>query len=128
VRKVCRHCSEQYEPDDEEWEEVVRKLSKAPEKFKKKYNLTDLTKKRKLTRGKGCDACNGTGFKGRTGIFEVVGISEEIKDAITEAVSVNDIYKVLRNAGFVSMEQNGLKKAVVDQITTPMEVWSNIRS
>jgi type II secretory ATPase GspE/PulE/Tfp pilus assembly ATPase PilB-like protein len=128
VRKICPKCKEEYEPDEKEWKAVAHTLSKAPDWFKEEHDLQDLSKKRKLMHGMGCDACNGTGYKGRTGIFEVVGIDEELKDAITGAVGVNDVYAVLRKSGFVNMEQNGLKKAVVDKITTPVEVWSKIRS
>jgi|GEM_PF-1307741 len=126
IRKNCPHCTVEYEPANDEWNEIIKTLEEAPKEFLES-NRIDLARKPILKKGSGCDFCNNTGFKGRTGIFEVLGIGKKMREAITAAETVGEVYKVLMNAGFVTMEQDGLKKALVDKITTPQEVWRVVK-
>ncbi|GAB4142225.1 MAG: type IV-A pilus assembly ATPase PilB [Patescibacteria group bacterium] len=127
VRTVCEKCKYEYEPEKELWMEIKRKIEMAPISFREKYNLTDLEKPRKLYKGRGCDYCNNTGYKGRTGIFEIAGISDSLRESILNAKSVQDVYTTLNKGGFVSMEQNGLKLAL-DGVTTYDDVWRVIKT
>ncbi len=127
VRTICPHCKIEYDPEPELWQEIRKKIEMAPLSFRERYNLTNLETPRKLFKGKGCEYCNNTGFKGRKGIFEIAGISDSLRESILNAKSVQDIYATLNKGGFVSMEQNGLKLAL-DGITTYDEVWRVIKT
>ena len=72
-------------------------------------------------RGKGCENCRQTGFVGRTGLYEVIAIDEDLRHAISESRSEKDILEIARQKGFSTIWEDGLKK--VDQgITTLSEV------
>jgi len=74
-----------------------------------------------LYRGKGCDKCGGSGYAGRTGIFEVLDITENISRMIMENVTADDIEKVASNQGILTIIQDGYLKAL-EGITTLEEV------
>lgn len=75
----------------------------------------------KLATGKGCQSCRGTGFKGRTGIFELLNITPEIREAIVQNASGDEIMQVARKQGYRTMLEDGREK-VMRGITVPNEV------
>jgi general secretion pathway protein E len=77
----------------------------------------------KLKQGKGCIKCRGTGFLGRTGVFEVMGIDEDMKGVITESMDL-DIITVRKKAlesGMIPLRTNAIDK-MLKGITTFQEV------
>ena len=69
----------------------------------------------------GCQACHGLGYKGRVGIFELVTVSDAVRDLITENAAENKIRRYLRLIGMKTLIQNGIDK--IDYgITTPEEL------
>jgi type II secretory ATPase GspE/PulE/Tfp pilus assembly ATPase PilB-like protein len=77
--------------------------------------------------GKGCQACGGTGYRGRTGIFEILNITEEIrKSIISPDFSLDNLKKAARAQGMISMFEHGLRK-VERGMTTIEEVLRVIR-
>jgi type II secretory ATPase GspE/PulE/Tfp pilus assembly ATPase PilB-like protein len=77
----------------------------------------------KFYKGKGCDACNKEGYKGRTGIYEVFTLTPEIEKMILSGkVSEYDVKQVTQKEGMVSMVQDGILKAM-DGITTVEEIF-----
>jgi type II secretory ATPase GspE/PulE/Tfp pilus assembly ATPase PilB-like protein len=68
VRRLCKECKEEYAPEPEE----LRVLGLAPE----------LAAKRRLARGRGCRACEGSGYRGRLGLFELFELDADLRDAI----------------------------------------------
>jgi type II secretory ATPase GspE/PulE/Tfp pilus assembly ATPase PilB-like protein len=72
-------------------------------------------------RGKGCSACSHKGYKGRTGIYEILVIDEAIRDLIVERASLNAIRDYAAKKGFRDMRFDGIKK-VVAGMTTVEEV------
>lgn len=74
-----------------------------------------------LYRGKGCDRCNGSGYKGRVGIFEVLSITEKIGRLMMQNVPADDIEKVAVEDGMITIIQDGYLKAL-EGITTIEEV------
>jgi type IV pilus assembly protein PilB len=69
----------------------------------------------------GCQACHGLGYKGRVGIFELVTVSDAVRDLITENAAENKIRRYLRSIGMKTLIQNGIDK--IDYgITTPEEL------
>ncbi len=110
VRKVCEHCKEPYEPTKEELRELGLPES---ERFV-------------FYRGKGCEHCLGTGYRGRTGIFEVLELDEELKKLINQTQDANEIRKLARKKGFRTMLEDGIDK-ILKGITTSSEVLSVIK-
>ncbi len=107
VRILCEHCQVEYEPDPTD----IRAIGEDPREWR------DHT----FYRGEGCDRCGGTGFDGRTGIFELLVISEEVQKLILDGNSASDIENHAVENGMVTMRQHGWQKAV-EGITTLEEV------
>jgi len=77
--------------------------------------------KMKLYRGKGCEKCNSTGYKGRTGIFEVLSMTEKIQQLTLEHASSAQVQKAGVEEGMMTLVQDGYLK-VLEGITTVEEV------
>lgn len=77
--------------------------------------------------GNGCEACAGTGFEGRIGIYELLKIDDTVRDLIGSAKSEQEMFNSLRSGGFRSLVEDGMLK-VEKGITTVMEVVSNAYS
>jgi len=107
VRVICNNCKEEYTPS----EEVINLLRKE----------TDTGKDIKLYRGKGCDLCNNTGYYGRTSIFELILIDEEIRSLILSNASSNTIKETAIRKGMKTLRVSGMEK-VIQGITTIEEV------
>jgi type II secretory ATPase GspE/PulE/Tfp pilus assembly ATPase PilB-like protein len=113
VRRICPKCKEKIVLPAE----LLRKVKEV---------IGDL-KQSELTfwQGKGCEACLGFGYQGRLGIFEVIPMSEELKEYILKAgdkVSEYEILKLAQKNGMISMVEDGLLKAA-EGITTVEEVF-----
>ena len=67
--------------------------------------------------GSGCPACNGTGYRGRIGIFEIMNITPEMESLIYSRGSLHDIRQLARTQGMRTMRQDGLRKAMKGQTT-----------
>ncbi len=113
VRKICPKCKEEYEPTELEKEEIKKVLGKN-------------VKIGKLLRGKGCDFCHHSGFKGRIGIFEILELNDKLKELILRAGTLEEIKKAALESGITTMEQDGLKKSLTG-LTTPEEIWRIIK-
>jgi type II secretory ATPase GspE/PulE/Tfp pilus assembly ATPase PilB-like protein len=79
----------------------------------------------RLFRGEGCDACDGTGFRGRTAITEAFASDESMEDLILKGARAAVITEYLKTKGFVSLLQHGLRKAI-EGATTLAEVESAV--
>src|SRR6185503_1538198 len=77
----------------------------------------------KLYKSRGCDDCNQTGFYGRSAIYELLPVTEEIRAAILEKKRANDIKQIAVNNGMRTLRQDGWQK-VLDGLTTPAEVMN----
>ena len=75
----------------------------------------------KVMKGRGCDKCNNTGYKGRVGLVEVMQIDDEIRDLILSGGTAIDIKKKAAEGGMISLRRSGLIK-IKDGITTIEEV------
>ncbi len=107
VRTTCPHCKIAYEPTDAELSEL---------------GLTrKALKDGKLYKGQGCEYCMYTGYKGRTGIFELFIISDRIRKMITQKRDASEIRKVAIEEGMTTLKEDGARK-VVEGITTVEEV------
>ncbi len=105
VRKVCPRCKEIYDVP----RSMLEKLKiKAPDNVK-------------LYKGKGCDHCFKTGFRGRVGLIEAVSINSELRELIAKRAHESTVYEAARRAGLVTLRESGLRK-VFDGTTTLEEV------
>jgi general secretion pathway protein E len=75
----------------------------------------------KLFRGRGCDDCRGTGYRGRTGIYELFAITEDVRSMIIRRASSREIRRLAIEGGMVTLRQDGWARAV-DGVTTIEEV------
>jgi len=107
VRKICVECRTQFEPSDELLMELQLPLAQA-----RKY---------KFYYGKGCPRCNNMGYKGRTGIHELIDVNDDIRDLVSSEASVDEIRNLARAQGMTSLRESGLK-LIFDGVTTIDEV------
>lgn len=107
VRKVCKKCAAPYAPTEAE----LRTLSIDPN------NVGNAT----FMKGKGCDNCNKTGYRGRFGIFEIFVIDDEARKLIYEKVSTSVLRARAREMGMRTLREDGARK-VLAGLTTPEEV------
>ena len=77
--------------------------------------------KDKFYKGKGCDFCLGTGYKGRTGIIEAVALTAKIRTLVMDKTSENRIKEEARKEGMITLREDGVNKAKKG-ITTLEEV------
>lgn len=106
VRMVCPKCKTKVKP---------RQRDAALVKAKYNINITNVD----AYKGKGCEFCQGSGYKGRAGIFEALKVSEAIKELILSNVPVGKIAAQARKEGFTSMFENGLKKVKEGIVSLP---------
>jgi type IV pilus assembly protein PilB len=72
-------------------------------------------------RGRGCDRCGGSGYKGRTGVFEVMEMTEGLRDLIVSNAPASELRKLAEQQGMVTLRKSGLQK-VREGVTTIEEV------
>lgn len=120
VRKIHLECVESYVPSPELKTNIKKQLFDLGIKSDVKLSET-------FYRGKGCSACNHTGFLGRVGIFEILRVSEGMRKFImSDSFSLDGLRTRAREEGMISMFEDGLKK-VERGITTVEEVFRVIR-
>jgi type IV pilus assembly protein PilB len=81
----------------------------------------DDVKDKKFYYGRGCSKCNNTGYKGRTGIFEIMVFNDEIRELIMNQASTAVLRSAGQKAGMRLLRENGLE-AIYDGITTIDEI------
>ena len=119
LRRICKECKEETTIDDDKLKRVKEILSQIPENSGYKADLDKL----KFHKGKGCDTCNGLGYKGRIGIYEIFTMNKEIEQVILSGkVSEYTMQEIAVKNGMISMVQDGLLKAI-DGLTSIEEVF-----
>ncbi len=107
VRVICPECKERYEPSLDE----LLALGMTPQ----------AAREHTFYRGRGCKSCRETGFKGRTGVFELLMNTPALKQLIAQRATAMDMHRLARGQGFRTMMEDGLQK-VLAGVTTPEEV------
>lgn len=110
VRRICSECKIQRQPTDIE----LKSLSEALPQIGKATGLT-------FYEGKGCKACNKTGYKGRVGIHEVLSIDNPIREAILRKAPASEIRDIAIKHGMVTILEDGFNKAK-EGVTTIEEI------
>jgi type IV pilus assembly protein PilB len=107
VRRICVNCKEESKPTSEQL-------------FDLGVNEKDMEGK-SIYRGTGCDRCNNTGYKGRFGLFELMIVTDDIRDMIMRNASRDELREVAKGYGMVSLRDAGIK-AMLEGVTTMEEV------
>jgi type IV pilus assembly protein PilB len=121
VRRVCESCKEETSISSVMQKKIFDEIKNVSKDELAKYGL-DLSGKVIFFRGKGCDACNGTGLVGRLAIFEVVKVTEAMKGIIIEKNGNETMITEERNRlGMLTIRQDGILK-VLKGMTTMEEL------
>lgn len=103
VRTICPKCKEPFAPTEEQ----LMELGLRP----------DDVKGRKFARGRGCDHCNGSGYKGRMALYEIMVIDDEIREMMMKHASTNLLRNEARKRGMRSLRESGLMGIYEGQTT-----------
>lgn len=121
-RTICSSCKETYEGKASDL--LAFNFGKPTvHEFMPEFKLdpTDLNQTVTLYRGRGCDICGDTGYKGRSGIHEMLVMNNEIADLIVRRAPLNDITEAASRGGMKKMREDGLIK-ILRGITDPQEI------
>lgn len=105
VRRICPYCKEEYEASSYE-----KKILRQPE-----------DKPLKIYKGKGCGRCHNSGYYGRVGLYEVMEMDRELKDAINSTKDPNVLKDIARKNGMTTLEEECIKH-VLEGLTTVKEL------
>jgi len=107
-RKICQNCKEPFEVPATD----LRRFGFKPESADQRLTLW---------RGRGCETCRHTGYKGRLGLYSLMRVNDEVAELIVRRASLNDIRDSAKANGMKELREDGLQK-VLEGITTPEEV------
>lgn len=118
VRVICQECKAQDPTVPKSVKTTITKdLSENKAIGLKNINLEDI----KFYRGKGCKACNSTGYKGRLAIYEILVVDQSIRELILKKVSSEKMREKAISKGMKTLRISGWKK-VIEGLTTPEEI------
>src|SRR5207237_6219634 len=103
LRSICRQCRTTYQPSDAFLAELG-------------VSRPDIGDK-KFYYGKGCDACNNTGYKGRKGIYELLKITDPLRELINERAPTVTLKQKAVELGMVTLRQDGLRSIFAGDTT-----------
>jgi general secretion pathway protein E len=107
VRENCRHCTEEYAPTEDEAHAMKIPLEKlAPYRFR---------------RGRGCLHCRETGYLGRTGVYEILPMSEKIRRLVSQQAGSLEVFRASREEGMRTLREAAMEK-VFKGVTTTTEM------
>jgi len=104
VRRICPNCSQEYQPSLRELREIG-------------LGNDDNDMHHKFRYGEGCEKCFQTGYRSRTGVYELMLISEDIKDLIYRRETAGKIKKVALNDGLQTLRMDGGRKVLAGTTT-----------
>jgi type IV pilus assembly protein PilB len=107
VRRICSQCREPTKPTEEMFYELGADADEMADK--------------KFYRGRGCDVCNNTGYKGRVGLFELMVLNDQLRQLIMENSPADEIRNVAKDHGMIPLRDYGMQ-FVYDGVTTLDEV------
>ena len=109
VRKICKDCKFEIKPRAEQ----IAQFGITPELLRR-LELPHINEKNMLFyKGKGCESCNNSGNKGRIGIYEVMTMSERLREIVLNGGSTDDIRRQAVEEGMLSLRESALRKALL---------------
>ncbi len=108
VRKICENCKEEYAPDQAVIDDIKKELTGITEKDLDPKLLENI----KLYKGKGCDACNNLGYKGRAGVFEIMEMDRGVAELVLQSAPDDQLLDAAKKNGMITLKQDGLIKAL----------------
>jgi type II secretory ATPase GspE/PulE/Tfp pilus assembly ATPase PilB-like protein len=109
VRTLCSSCKKLYHPSQTEFDELIREYGQ--EDFQKNLNI-EYNKDFELNKAVGCDQCNGTGYRGRMGIHELLVGTTPMKTLIQQRAKMEDIRDQAVSDGMTTLKQDGIEKII----------------
>ena len=107
VRTLCKSCKKEYNPSQDEYDELVREYG--PGDFKKILNIP-YSKDLKLYKPEGCPECGNTGYKGRMGLHELLMGTDDAKKLIQGNAKMEDLRDQAIKDGMTTLKQDGIEK------------------
>ena len=107
VRRICANCKEEVPPDAELLADLEVTM--------------DQVQGKKFYRGKGCEKCNNSGYKGRLGLYEFLVMTDQLRDMVIRNASTEELREAARKAGMVTLRDSGMR-GIFDGATTAEEV------
>lgn len=119
ARRLCQECKKPYQLDEKEARSLEKSLDSASilEYLKKRKDLQDVVGKAEsiaditFYKPGGCDQCGGEGYRGRVGVYEVLGMEANIRKLVTQSATSEDIEAAARANGMATMAEDGFAKA-----------------
>jgi type II secretory ATPase GspE/PulE/Tfp pilus assembly ATPase PilB-like protein len=109
ARKLCKQCREKTTAMQEDYGALSKTYGL--EEFQKDFG-TSIGPGFQVWRARGCDTCNGTGYKGRVGLHELLIADDRLKQAILRKCSVDELRQLAREQGMKTLAQDGVVKAL----------------
>lgn len=106
IRTICKNCKEEYQASETEIEFIKRQYGPNLEKE------TSFKEPLTLCRGKGCDECGGTGYKGRTGVHELLTMTPELRALVYKESAVSEMAAQASKDGMRTLVQDGIYKVL----------------
>jgi type II secretory ATPase GspE/PulE/Tfp pilus assembly ATPase PilB-like protein len=113
-KRICGHCKEVYHPTVQEYDKLVREYGSAS------WDTLDMPPYGDaftLTRGRGCDHCNQTGFKGRVALHELLRGSDELRNLIQNRAKTAEMISLAKKQGMITLIQDGVLKVMAGMTT-----------
>jgi len=125
LRKLCVYCKQEKDPSPKERKIIDETL----ESIGDKTYLKDI-QTTKIFEGKGCDKCNGTGYKGRIAIVEAILSTKDIEEVIMKNSSEREIKEAAKSQNILDMKQDGILKVLkgissIDELARVIDLENN---
>ncbi len=127
LRRICKYCAEVVSLSEEQKNLIKKNLENIPkeilEKEEVKKIVEPILKENKflIKKGKGCEQCFNTGYKGRIGVYEMFKMTPKVEETINMSPSIFTMKKVMKEEGFSDLQQDALLR-VIEGITSLEEL------
>lgn len=135
LRRICKNCVEEVEISGIQKDLIKKNLELIPKPILEREEIRKIIEpilkesNLKLKKGKGCEKCFNTGYKGRIGIYEMFKMTPRIEETISMSPSVFEMKKAMKEEGFSTLQQDALLRVIegiasieeLERVTGPLE-------